>query len=792
MKILVFALSAAPIFAQASVEIADPNAGDQVSGIVSIAGTSTGLVNGRVMISVDGGPFRLAQGTANWTYSWDSTAVGDGPRQIRARARECFSCTPAFDQVAVEVVNNGGLSVEIEQPSPGSTLFGTIVVTGSSSGANEVLVSVDGGAEELANGINPFDVVLEASTLGPGAHTVVARVNNGTTEVTDSVSFEVGSPPAGAQEFTYLSSVDGTAMTSELWLPSGFDENGPAVPLVVHLHGGGGIGQISADMQAQLDARGWIGIAPDGREWGIFGGACTWRFSSAYVDSFDRAVGPGERDIFDAIDWARANLPIDVDRIYLTGFSMGGRGTYAIGLKNPDRFAAIAPMGPASEMFEVWVRRTNPGDCKEGMMGGPPGTSALVDTMHQVTSARFLVENAFNLPVYHAHGLLDAIASNTTSVSEYLHGWHMTNDVSFDACHDGSAFCFGHTPTLSELSLRHPSAYDWAYMFTPVGHVTDGLWLTGAPAAPERFGTEDPLNAGQLVGIYDFFERRTLVHSPEVVVYKTYEDQHQGAYWAGVVSSAPWSTQPAAIRATRDVVNNVVTVEVSRAEEVRIDAQDAGLDLSAAAPLSVVLARLEEPVYDPALSSLGEALTPRITITAASVPAGATALVDGAIVDPASVQILDADVMVGPVDVVATHTVDIHVGELYCSGAAGGGGTMGYAGTASVMRNDFVLTTANAAPSQLGLYFYGFGEADVPFGDGRLCIGGQLFRTSSPAAINGAGDASRPLDLTVAPAASGAGAITAGVTARFQFWYRDPSGPSGFTVSNAMRVTFLP
>jgi len=36
--------------------------------------------------------------------------------------------------------------------------------------------------------------------------------------------------------------------------------------------------------------------------------------------------------------------PIDTNRIYLTGFSMGGFGSWAWGLENPDLFAAIAPM----------------------------------------------------------------------------------------------------------------------------------------------------------------------------------------------------------------------------------------------------------------------------------------------------------------------------------------------------------------------------------------------------------------------------------------------------------------
>ncbi|MFO1500705.1 MAG: prolyl oligopeptidase family serine peptidase [Verrucomicrobiota bacterium] len=35
---------------------------------------------------------------------------------------------------------------------------------------------------------------------------------------------------------------------------------------------------------------------------------------------------------------------VDQSRIYLTGLSMGGFGTWSLGLKHPDRFAAIAPI----------------------------------------------------------------------------------------------------------------------------------------------------------------------------------------------------------------------------------------------------------------------------------------------------------------------------------------------------------------------------------------------------------------------------------------------------------------
>ena len=35
---------------------------------------------------------------------------------------------------------------------------------------------------------------------------------------------------------------------------------------------------------------------------------------------------------------------VDADRVYLTGLSLGGMGTWSIGMKHPDRFAALVPV----------------------------------------------------------------------------------------------------------------------------------------------------------------------------------------------------------------------------------------------------------------------------------------------------------------------------------------------------------------------------------------------------------------------------------------------------------------
>jgi predicted peptidase len=51
------------------------------------------------------------------------------------------------------------------------------------------------------------------------------------------------------------------------------------------------------------------------------------------------------------IDEIEAKYKVDKDRIYLTGLSMGGFGTWALAAYTPDRFAAIMPICGGGEML---------------------------------------------------------------------------------------------------------------------------------------------------------------------------------------------------------------------------------------------------------------------------------------------------------------------------------------------------------------------------------------------------------------------------------------------------------
>jgi predicted peptidase len=51
------------------------------------------------------------------------------------------------------------------------------------------------------------------------------------------------------------------------------------------------------------------------------------------------------------LDEIENKYAVDTHRIYLTGLSMGGFGTWSLGLSHPEKFAAIAPMCGGGELI---------------------------------------------------------------------------------------------------------------------------------------------------------------------------------------------------------------------------------------------------------------------------------------------------------------------------------------------------------------------------------------------------------------------------------------------------------
>ncbi|HAN87448.1 MAG TPA: hypothetical protein DCQ13_07360 [Firmicutes bacterium] len=49
-------------------------------------------------------------------------------------------------------------------------------------------------------------------------------------------------------------------------------------------------------------------------------------------------------DLYELLKEIKSGYDIDEDRVYLTGLSMGGHGTWVFAVQHPDEFAAIVPI----------------------------------------------------------------------------------------------------------------------------------------------------------------------------------------------------------------------------------------------------------------------------------------------------------------------------------------------------------------------------------------------------------------------------------------------------------------
>ena len=130
------------------------------------------------------------------------------------------------------------------------------------------------------------------------------------------------------------------------------------------------------------------------------------------------------------------------------------------------------------------------------------------------------------------------------------------------------------------------------------------------------------------------------------------------------------------------------------------------------------------------------------------------------------------------------------LGDNYCINvvnSTGSGAEMSATGTLSIATNNLALH-AGPVPNQPGLFFYGPTQLQQPFGNGFLCITGNLVRLD--VVFASANQMSFAIDYPNLPSL---GQVTAGDTRFFQAWYRDPAaGGAFFNLSDGLELTFEP
>lgn len=214
-----------------SITIASPASGSTVVETVTVSGTSSDNASVvKVEVAVGSGPFQMAAGTNNWSTGIDTKAYANGTHTIVARATDTSgnaaskstivtvsNATPGSDSVAPAVVVTG--------PSAGSTVAGTVTVSGSASdnaAVARVDRAVDGGAWSPASGTTSWSWSWDTGSLANGAHTVAARAvdTSGNVSSTVTVTVTVANPTSPPPPPPSVCS-DGSSVLQQAVTPEG-------------------------------------------------------------------------------------------------------------------------------------------------------------------------------------------------------------------------------------------------------------------------------------------------------------------------------------------------------------------------------------------------------------------------------------------------------------------------------------------------------------------------------------------------------------------------------------------
>lgn len=137
------------------------------------------------------------------------------------------------------------------------------------------------------------------------------------------------------------------------------------------------------------------------------------------------------------------------------------------------------------------------------------------------------------------------------------------------------------------------------------------------------------------------------------------------------------------------------------------------------------------------------------------------------------------------------------LGTNYCTAVAnssGAAGSMSASGSSIASNNDLTLIASSLPVGQFGIFLTSQTSAQVPAGNGNLCLGGSIGRYTQPSQIRQAdmnGEFQLSLDLTQTPQGVGFVSVGAGETWYFAAWFRDTTaGNAGYNFTDGLQIDF--
>ncbi|HLK66664.1 MAG TPA: prolyl oligopeptidase family serine peptidase [Bryobacteraceae bacterium] len=154
-----------------------------------------------------------------------------------------------------------------------------------------------------------------------------------------------GGVRTGPQQAFFHSNIDDSQQPYALYVPKSFDSS-KKYPLVISLH--------QEESNHRLNLKAIFGVITrlggetDTEDMRYFPPVRDVDFLVAcpYARGTMGYRGIAEKDVYDILEDVKSRFPIDNDRVYLTGISMGGAGALWLAFTRPDLWAAVAPVCP--------------------------------------------------------------------------------------------------------------------------------------------------------------------------------------------------------------------------------------------------------------------------------------------------------------------------------------------------------------------------------------------------------------------------------------------------------------
>jgi len=261
-------------------------------------------------------------------------------------------------------------------------------------------------------------------------------------------AFEVATVAKGARyRRTRLSAVDGSTQYHAVMPPS-VVEDGKKYGLMLSLHGAG----VEATGQA---------AAYSPKDWAYLVAATNRR-----PFGFDWEEW-GRLDALEALDDATATLPIDSQRVHLTGHSMGGHGSWHLGVHFAGKFGLIAPSAGWIS-FDKYGGSAHP----EGAVGRARAASQTLEYVNNLADRSVFIihgDKDTNVPISHAKQMFQTLQPIVNDLEFHEepgagHWWDADGEEEGADCVDWEpmiAKAAGITNDLTPLSFSFKTPSPW-------------------------------------------------------------------------------------------------------------------------------------------------------------------------------------------------------------------------------------------------------------------------------------------------------------------------------------------